>query len=776
MPDIFLSYNRNDQATARRFAEGFEREGFSVWWDQTLRSGEAYDKVTEKALEEAKAVVVLWSKTSVDSRWVRSEATQADRNGTLVPAMIEPCKRPIMFELTHTADLSRWKGDPTDAAWQAYVADVRQFVHKEVSAPQTARPIVGRKPKFSALHIAIAVTMLMLAGGTVFWALNRTPGATTSVTSPVKLAVLPFANPDGSEAGRVLAFGIAESVLHQLANLSELSVISWGSASAIESEAQDIREIAKQLDVAYVLKGSVQRNGEVLRVQARLVEAATERSVWSLRLDRNQKDVFSIQDEIAAQVTRALSVSVSPEGRERMRGQGTHNVEAYLAFLDGQDALSTWRTREAGIAASHFNRAVGLDPQFARALVMLVRARMRDVEHSSGPDQREQVAKALKELPALIERALTIDPRLGEAYVERGDLRVYDNLGAAERDYRKAIELTPSNARAYQQLAALLYDDPSRRREVAEPLQRARALDPLDPDLAVTWAVYQFYESGNAEDAESLLRQVLERNPQYLPAMVRRGEILLFGMGQFVEGIRVLEEALEVDPDLDYVRKLLVQGYIAGGDLDSARRLARQPGASETNQMFVDLAERRFDQAARISYEAIDAGTLVGTDQWAAVEAINQDARRTGHFSTAAAALDELLDIRWDSGMPILNRNRGLISDVFAYAGMLRTAGEKDRANALVDVASQAIELDEKERGGVNRWNNMGRARAAILKGDKATAQTNLEIACGRDVTCWYWLTFDPLFEPLRGTPRFQALVANLERRRAETLRALHNP
>ncbi len=97
MPDIFLSYSREDQAIARRFAEGFEREGFSVWWDQTLRSGEAYDKVTEKALEEARAVVVLWSKTSVDSRWVRSEATQADRYGTLVPVMIEPCKLPIMF-------------------------------------------------------------------------------------------------------------------------------------------------------------------------------------------------------------------------------------------------------------------------------------------------------------------------------------------------------------------------------------------------------------------------------------------------------------------------------------------------------------------------------------------------------------------------------------------------------------------------------------------------------------------------------------------------------
>ncbi len=123
-PDIFLSYNREDQAVARRFAEAFEREGLKAWWDATLRSGEAYDEVTESALRTAKAVVVLWSKRSVVSRWVRAEATLADRNKTLVPAMIEPCDRPIMFELTQTADLSRWQGDANDPALRRTWAEV----------------------------------------------------------------------------------------------------------------------------------------------------------------------------------------------------------------------------------------------------------------------------------------------------------------------------------------------------------------------------------------------------------------------------------------------------------------------------------------------------------------------------------------------------------------------------------------------------------------------------------------------------------------------------
>src|SRR5205814_186307 len=103
----------------------------SVWWDTALRSGEAYDEVTEAALRGAKAVVVLWSPRSVVSRWVRAEATLADRSKTLVPAMIEQCERPIMFELTQTAELSHWRGDDGDRAWQNFVGDVRRFVETD---------------------------------------------------------------------------------------------------------------------------------------------------------------------------------------------------------------------------------------------------------------------------------------------------------------------------------------------------------------------------------------------------------------------------------------------------------------------------------------------------------------------------------------------------------------------------------------------------------------------------------------------------------------------
>lgn len=143
LPDVFVSYSRADRGVARSFAESFEREGFSVWWDQAINPGEAFDQVTEQALEEAKAVVVLWSKTSVKSRWVRAEATQANANNRLLPVMIEPCRRPIIFELTHTVELSQWSGNADDPTWQSLVASVRRLVQRTDPADTAAATAVA---------------------------------------------------------------------------------------------------------------------------------------------------------------------------------------------------------------------------------------------------------------------------------------------------------------------------------------------------------------------------------------------------------------------------------------------------------------------------------------------------------------------------------------------------------------------------------------------------------------------------------------------------------
>lgn len=159
--DIFLSYARDDRSVARLFADNLAADGFSVWWDASLHSGETFDEVIEQRLRDAKAVVVLWSPRSVASRWVRAEATLADRRNKLVPAIIEPCDRPIIFELTHAADLADWKGDTNEPRWKTFLLDLRRLVDAdkrqeqlEAQSPAQAQPpaVAKREEGSSGAH------------------------------------------------------------------------------------------------------------------------------------------------------------------------------------------------------------------------------------------------------------------------------------------------------------------------------------------------------------------------------------------------------------------------------------------------------------------------------------------------------------------------------------------------------------------------------------------------------------------------------------------------
>lgn len=143
MASIFLSYSRADRPKAQAVAEALMAEGLTVWWDKVLRAGQTYDEVTEGMLRDAAAVIVLWSTTSVKSKWVRAEATLGQRSSALIPAMIEDAERPIMFELTQSADLIGWEGDRTDPRWVEFVADVKRVLPQVAgqSAQAAASPV-----------------------------------------------------------------------------------------------------------------------------------------------------------------------------------------------------------------------------------------------------------------------------------------------------------------------------------------------------------------------------------------------------------------------------------------------------------------------------------------------------------------------------------------------------------------------------------------------------------------------------------------------------------
>ncbi len=187
--DIFISYCRADRPAAQHFAACLAQEGFSVWWDAVLRSGQTFDEVIEKELRAARAVVVLWSPRSVASRWVRAEATLADRSDKLVPVIIESCDLPIIFELTHAAALADWTGDTSDRRWQGLVSDLRGLVGAGndasvapaeaviVKSAPFANPGESYQEESQAIEAALALAIKRL---------NKVPGSALSGPTPLE--------------------------------------------------------------------------------------------------------------------------------------------------------------------------------------------------------------------------------------------------------------------------------------------------------------------------------------------------------------------------------------------------------------------------------------------------------------------------------------------------------------------------------------------------------------------------------------------------------------
>ena len=380
MPDIFLSYNREDQARAKLFAESFERQGFSVWWDVGLRTGEAYDEVTETALRNAKAVVVLWSKKSVQSRWVRAEATLADRNKTLVPCMIEPCERPIMFELTQTAELGHWTGDAGDRAWQGFVADVKRIVAKE-AAPVVAAP--------ATLVVAPSVEETLK------------PGQSGSAPS---LAVLPFTNRSSLPEDEVFAEGMVEDVISALTQGVNVRVLgSLATANLSRAAITDLAVLGRQLGVRYLLEGNVRRVGANLRVTTQLLEAETGAAIWTAKFDRPLAELAELQEELVTDIAAGLDTQVySLEMERALKKPG--DITAWEAVARCISAYRKWDTAAQANGIEEARRAVAIAPDYAPGHAMLASALGN--AYLVSPDDPAEVQR----IRAIAESALALAP------------------------------------------------------------------------------------------------------------------------------------------------------------------------------------------------------------------------------------------------------------------------------------------------------------------------------------------------------------------------------
>jgi TolB-like protein len=438
MPDVFLSYNREDAAVAKLFADAFTREGLEVWWDATLRSGEAYDQVTEKALRQAKTVVVLWSPRSVESRWVRAEATLADRNRTLVPARIEPCDLPIMFELTQTAELSNWQGDRRDPAWTAFLADVQRMVgtRGDASARATMPQVTGK--------------------------------GTTRHGGRPSMAILPFINRSELREDEIFAQGMVDDLTVALSASHRIKLVASSANSAYRKEARDLRQIGRELAVRYLLEGNVRRVGGTLRVTAQLVEAETDNILWSQKFDSPLAEIAALQEDLAAEVAAHLGVQVGRAELEHALRKPA-DITAWEAMLRSDYHLfrSTRSGYEAAVAEA--KRAVEIAPDYGPAYAVLAAAQAQLLRSHGG----DEPALA-RELAETVERACAFEPntplvlcRIAAAYTEMGKLD--EAMTCAQR----GITLNPNIDMLHQVLARIYL-------QLGQPEECMASLDAAD--------------------------------------------------------------------------------------------------------------------------------------------------------------------------------------------------------------------------------------------------------------------------------------------------------
>ncbi len=433
MSDIFLSYNREDQARARLFAEAFEAVRLTVWWDVTLRSGDAYDEVTEAALRGAKAVVVLWSKRSVVSRWVRAEATIADRCRTLLPAMIEQCERPIMFELTQTADLTEWHGNTNAPVWIDFLSDLRRMLERG-GAHDEREAAVQRADLSPVLQATV-----------------RAERPRHSPAHRPTLGILPFTNRSADPGDEEFGEAIAEDVTAALAVGRGLRVLAYGTMASLRGQVIDVRRIGQEHGIDYIMEGNVRRLGDMLRITAQLVDSHSGAILWTQKFDRPSQQQAALLDELVVDVSAHLGVKIQSIEMDRAQKQ-PEPTTAYEAVKRSWAAIPKFTIPGLQKAVSAARQALTLGPTYALAESSLALA-LGVLYQRGGSLQPEVLDEALDHA----KRALALDENhptvlfqlsLVKSFAQQWD----ESLVLA----RRSVDLNPHMPEALQTLAGAL--------------------------------------------------------------------------------------------------------------------------------------------------------------------------------------------------------------------------------------------------------------------------------------------------------------------------------
>ena len=382
------------------------------------------------------------------------------------------------------------------------------------AAPMPPSPVV--QPKRIPWQEVVIVTVLLVAGVGYFLFHRSAP---KSAAVPEKsIAVLPMVNSTGDPAQEYFSDGMSEEFISSLSRLSDLKVIGRTSSFQFKGTKDDSRTIGEKLGVRYLLEGSVRKSADRVRIAVALIKSADGANVWSDTYDRELKDIFAVQSEIAGAVAKHLQVAFLGNNAQIAQlptaaTPSNQNVAAYNALLQGNFYVQRNTVEDTRKAIGYYEEAIRLDPGYALPYAKLTLA-TNDLATIYGSIASKEQQEAIAKARAAAASALRLDPNLAEAHLAKGVvLSDFDfDFAGAETESRRALELAPENPRAMQNLALLL-GSLGRLDEAVALNQRAIVLDPLRSETQFNLAVC-LTALGRYDEAETALRKAIALQPQ----------------------------------------------------------------------------------------------------------------------------------------------------------------------------------------------------------------------------------------------------------------------
>ncbi len=634
---------------------------------------------------------------------------------------------------------------------------------KDVDQDRSIAPRTGRKLDYAIIGL-LAVGLSYFVWESRYQSDEDPPSVgAVQTTATQSIAVLPFENRSNREEDQFFTDGIHDDLLTTIAKIRSMKVISRTSVMQYRDTTKPISQIGSELGVAHILEGGIQRSGNHVRINVQLIDANSDEHLWAETYDREltAENIFSIQSEISLTIAAALQATLSTEDEQRVNNIPTTNLEALEAYLRGRQLMASRDSEKLNQAAIQFDKAIELDPNFALAWVGVADSNRLRIRFSQAPREA-----ALKIANAAVERALTIDDKLGEAYASRGLMHWQNqDLENAETALLKAIEFSPNYATGWQWYSAVISNDPSRVDEALNLLTRAAELDPRSGIIGLNLG-NAFGFRGLYSQAERQFLKALELDPDFVLGVRTLSYFYMMTQSRYGEAIRYAQRAIELDPDRVGNRFLLASIYLNLDDLAAAKRERERMHEMDTDnslakiQLEIEISLRSKDYEN--TQMAIDSMAVMAANRPGSLSALGfyqlalRDPARARAFYLSANTnwLDADADHDYSD----------LFSTGCVVAWILLNTGDEEAGQMLL---RRTVTLfDDLMRPQIEHIDQHKPEICYLVAGNTEKAFVSLEtqLAHGH-LYDWFLYHKLPMYDLIRDDPRYTALLEERARK-----------